>query len=346
MLKLWIACVVAWSCLVAGPASAQEKSKAKANVPNPAGAITTITSFDKDHTVVGWLEIIPFESKIFHNTRMLRVLVPANYASPHNAHRSYPVLYMQDGQNLFDEATSNSGEWHVDETVEHLVGSFKIPPMFVVGIDYAGEERSFEYLPYPNPHSQQPRARDANEVHGNDYVKFLLTEVMPFIEKKYRISRGAANTGIGGSSYGGDISLYTVLRASGHLRPRARREPRAVDWRRPTDQGLREGQSSFRRRCMSASAPARRLISNRAKKSLRAWKSWSRCCVKKAWAQRDSRSWWNRTPSTMREPGRGVFRMRYSSCTGSKSKGNRGFHGEEDSNQSLAVGSWHLAIGI
>jgi predicted alpha/beta superfamily hydrolase len=211
MPRFWIALFVLWCCTISGTAYAQEKSKATA--PNPA-ATTTVTSFDTGHTVVGWVEIIPFESKIFHNTRMLRVLVPANYFSPHNAHRSYPVLYMQDGQNLFDEATSNSGEWHVDETVEHLVGSFKIPPMFVVGIDH-GEKRSSEYLPYPNPHSQETAARDPNEVHGNDYVRFLLTEVMPFIEKKYRVSRGPANTGLGGSSYGGDISLYTVLEHPG-----------------------------------------------------------------------------------------------------------------------------------
>ena len=154
MLRLWIICFVVCSFLTAGVMHAQKKSTH--TTPTATPGMSTITSFDKDHTVVGWLEIIPFESKIFHNTRMLRVLVPANYFSPHNAHRSYPVLYMQDGQNLFDEATSNAGEWHVDETVEHLVGSFKIPPMFVVGIDYAGAERSFEYLPYPNPHSQQP----------------------------------------------------------------------------------------------------------------------------------------------------------------------------------------------
>ena len=213
MPRLCIIRFVACSCLFAGLMQAQQKSSGKA--PNVTPGTSTITSFDKDHTVVGWVEIIPFESKIFHNTRMLRVLVPANYFSPHNARRSYPVLYMQDGQNLFDEATSNTGEWHVDETVEHLVGSFKIPPMFVVGIDYAGAERSFEYLPYPNPHSQQPRAREANEVHGKEYVRFLLTEVMPFIEKKYRVARGAANTGLGGSSYGGDISLYTVLEHPG-----------------------------------------------------------------------------------------------------------------------------------
>jgi len=177
----------------------------------PEPGVTTITSFDQDHTVIGWLEIVPFESKIFHNKRMLRVLVPANYFSPHNAHRSYPVLYLQDGQNLFDEKTSSQGEWHVDETVEHLVGAFKIPPMFVVGIDNAGDKRSSEYLPYPDPLNPTDGVADEAGVHGKEYLTFLTTEVMPFIEKRYRISRGAMNTGIGGSSYGADAALYVAL---------------------------------------------------------------------------------------------------------------------------------------
>jgi predicted alpha/beta superfamily hydrolase len=200
-----------WCFLIAGAMRAQEKSKASSTEAAPS----TITSFDAGHTVVGWVDIIPFESEIFHNTRMLRLLVPANYFSPHNAHRTYPVLYLQDGQNLFDEATSPSGEWHVDEAVEHLVGSFQIPPMFVVGVDNAGDKRSSEYLPYPNSRSQDPGARDEKELHGKDYVKFLLTEVMPFVEKKYRVSRGAANTGLGGFSYGADIALYTVIEHPG-----------------------------------------------------------------------------------------------------------------------------------
>jgi predicted alpha/beta superfamily hydrolase len=193
-----------------------QEAKPKAKAKYPPGytpGVTTITSFDKDHTVVGWLEIVPFESKIFHNTRMLRVLVPANYFSPHNAHRSYPVLYMQDGQNLFDEATSYKGEWHVDETVEHLVGGFKIPPMFVVGIDNAGDKRAAEYLPYPDP--MNDKASEEKDIHGKEYARFLTTEVMPFIEKRYRISRGAMNTGVGGSSYGGDAALYTALKYPG-----------------------------------------------------------------------------------------------------------------------------------
>jgi predicted alpha/beta superfamily hydrolase len=206
--------------IVAAPLGAQDgaKSKTKAKTKTPAGYIpnvTTITSFDKDHTVIGWLEIFPFESKIFHNTRMLRVLVPANYFSPHNAHRSYPVLYLQDGQNLFDDVTSEHGEWHVDETVEHLVGGFKIPPMFVVGIDNAGDKRSSEYLPYPDALNSKENVTEEKSVRGKEYARFLLTEVMPFIEKKYRVAHGAANTGLGGSSYGGDTTLYTVLQNPG-----------------------------------------------------------------------------------------------------------------------------------
>ena len=195
-------------------AAQQKKSKPK-NTLTATPPVTTITSFDKDHTVIGWLEIIPFDSKIYHATRILRVLVPANYFSPHNVHRSYPVLYMQDGQNLFDKVTSNSGEWQMDETVEHLVGGFRIPPMFVVGIDNGGETRSSEYLPYPDPHNDKDNVADEKDVHGKEYARFVVTEVMPLIEKRYRIARGAMNAGLGGSSYGGDIALYTALQYPG-----------------------------------------------------------------------------------------------------------------------------------
>lgn len=216
MSRLWIAMPLASFLIGAALLTAQSaKPKSKAQSPTSTPSVTTITSFDKDHTVIGWLEIVPFESKIFHNTRMLRVLVPANYFSPHNAHRSYPVLYLQDGQDLFDEATSSKGEWHVDEAVEHLVGGFKIPPMFVVGIDNAGDARSSEYLPYPDPLNDKDGTADEKNLQGKEYARFLTTEVIPFIEKRYRIARGAMNTGLGGSSYGGDIALYTALEYPG-----------------------------------------------------------------------------------------------------------------------------------
>jgi predicted alpha/beta superfamily hydrolase len=211
MSRLGIAALIFLLLIGAAALTAQQKKPKAKNDPN----VTTITSFDKDHTVIGWLEIVPFDSKIYHETRTLRILVPANYFSPHNTHRSYPVLYMQDGQNLFDQATSYAGEWHMDESVEHLVGGFKIPPMFVVGIDNGGDKRSPEYLPYPDQHNDQDGASDEKSVHGKDYARFVVTEVMPFIEKRYRVSAGAMNTGIGGSSYGAVIALYTALQYPG-----------------------------------------------------------------------------------------------------------------------------------
>ncbi len=220
MLRLGILSLALY-LLISSSLAAQQPHKPKPkSLPGQEPGITTITSFDKDHSVIGWLEIVPLESKIYHSTRMLRVLVPANYFSPHNRRRSYPVLYMQDGQNLFDDATSHSGEWHVDETVEHLVGAFSIPPMFVVGIDNGGEKRSSEYLPYPDARNSHDNVSDEKDVHGKEYARFVMTEVKPFIEKRYRISRGAMNTGIGGSSYGAVIALYTALQyptTFGHL---------------------------------------------------------------------------------------------------------------------------------
>lgn len=199
--------------ILCSASAALAQAKPSANAPK---GTQVITSFDQDHNVVGWLETFPFESKILHDTRLIRVLVPANYLSPHNAHRSYPVLYMQDGQNLFDDATAAHGEWQMDDTVEHLVGSFRIPPMFVVGIDNAGENRAAEYLPYRDPQNKDDKnAADEKKVEGKEYARFLITELMPFIEKHYRTSHGTLNTGIGGSSYAADAALYTALNYPG-----------------------------------------------------------------------------------------------------------------------------------
>src|SRR5437868_3178059 len=104
-------------------------------------------------TVVGDLEVVPFESKVFSNTRNLRILLPRGYHLAMYGTRHYPVLYLNDGQNLFDLCTSmfNHEEWQVDETVAALTAAGDIPPMIVVGIDNAGRRgRAHEYLPYPD----------------------------------------------------------------------------------------------------------------------------------------------------------------------------------------------------
>jgi predicted alpha/beta superfamily hydrolase len=168
----------------------------------------------KEHSVLGELEIVTFNSKIFRNIRNLRVWLPGNYFAPVNRNKHYPVLYMQDGQNLFDEATAFNHEWRVDETIEFLTGSMRIGPMIVVGID-STPRRANEYLPYPDPDNTELGKPASQDIHGKEYADFVIKEVMPFIQKKYRVALGPANTGLGGSSYGGAVTLATVLEHPG-----------------------------------------------------------------------------------------------------------------------------------
>ena len=153
----------------------------------------------------GELRIHEFASRIFRNMRMLRVWVPAGYDAPGND-RKYPVQYLNDGQNLFDRETAYGGvEWEVDETCDRMMAEGKIPPLIVVGIDNAQKERIREYLPFRslNPPVMRPA--------GRRYPDFLTKEVMPFVCARYRIARGAENTGLGGSSMGALIALYTAM---------------------------------------------------------------------------------------------------------------------------------------
>jgi predicted alpha/beta superfamily hydrolase len=157
-------------------------------------------------SVVGDLRLHEFPSRVYRNTRMLRVWLPPDYDAPENVTRHYPVFYLNDGQNLFDRATAFAGvEWQVDETADQLIREGKIAPLVIVGIDNTGSDRIKEFLPYRsfNPPVLRPQ--------GKRYPEFLINEVMPFVEERYRIARGEENTGLGGSSLGGLISLYAVL---------------------------------------------------------------------------------------------------------------------------------------
>jgi len=193
--------------------SAKPKEQPKFYQPEGPDPTQTIAH---EHSVTDMLDVVPFTSKIFHNTRMLRVFLPGNYFSPHNRTRRYPALFLQDGQNVFDKATSSTGkEWEADETVDHLVSQFKIHPMFIIGIDNAGEQRTSEYLSYPDSHNPQFQSSTPPELEGTKYAEFLIKEVMPFLQKRYRIATGAENTGIGGSDYGAIVSLTTALHHPG-----------------------------------------------------------------------------------------------------------------------------------
>jgi predicted alpha/beta superfamily hydrolase len=153
----------------------------------------------------GDLRLHEFRSRIFGNTRYVRVWLPPGYDDPANSQRRYPVFYLNDGQNLFEASASFTGvEWAVDETADRLICENVVPPMIIVGLDNAGKDRLREYMPHRSLHPRMFR------VQGSRYPSFLFKEVMPFIATNYRAATGPENTGLGGSSLGALISLYTV----------------------------------------------------------------------------------------------------------------------------------------
>jgi enterochelin esterase-like enzyme len=174
---------------------------------NGAGAVSEMI---RAGGATGDLRLHEFRSRIFKNTRFLRVWLPPGYDDAENANRRYPVLYLNDGQNLFESSTAFAGvEWGVDETADRLIREGVVPPMMIVGIDNTGKDRVREYMPHPTMHPMMLR------VKGRYYPDFLMKEVMPFVQRTYRAATGPENTGLGGSSLGGLIALYTAIARPG-----------------------------------------------------------------------------------------------------------------------------------
>jgi predicted alpha/beta superfamily hydrolase len=153
----------------------------------------------------GTLERPPlFHSAILANSRQLIVYLPPGYAV--DVQRRYPVLYMQDGQNLFDGRTSYvpGQHWHLNETADNLIREGAIEPLIIVGIYHAGEHRIREYTPTTDPNFK---------VGGQAslYGRMLTEELKPYIDRAYRTKPDREHTGIGGSSLGGLLSLYLGL---------------------------------------------------------------------------------------------------------------------------------------
>ena len=139
---------------------------------------------------------------------MVRVWLPPDYDGW--GETRYPVLYLNDGQNLFEPTTAFAGvHWQVGETASRLIAEEKIVPLIIVGIDNTGKNRAREYTPY---RSIDPRVMGPQ---GKHYPDFLRREVMPLMEKYYSVAKGPENTGLGGSSLGGLIALYTQIAAPG-----------------------------------------------------------------------------------------------------------------------------------
>jgi enterochelin esterase-like enzyme len=143
-----------------------------------------------------------YRSRFLPAERNLIVYVPGIY--DRNPQRRFPVLYLQDGQNLFDPATSFAGvAWRVGETADRLIAEGRIQPLVIVGIYNTGRQRVREYTP--------SRAKKLGGGGANRYGKMLVEEIKPFIQSKYRTLAGPVHTGVGGSSLGGLLAMYLGL---------------------------------------------------------------------------------------------------------------------------------------
>ena len=141
-----------------------------------------------------------FPSKILDNSRQITIYLPPGYE---RGDARYPVLYMQDGQNLFEpgRAFIAGQHWRLDEAADAAISERTARPMIIVGIDHAGVERIDEYTPTYDP-SRQAGGR------AGDYALMLIDELKPAIDARYRT---LPDTGTGGSSLGGLVSLHLGL---------------------------------------------------------------------------------------------------------------------------------------
>lgn len=141
-----------------------------------------------------------FEIPQLNRKRRVWVYVPPGYEK---SNESYPVVYMHDGQNLFDANTSFSGEWSVDETLNKLFNENNLK-LIVVGVDNGGEKRLDEYSPWIH--------KEYGGGEGDAYLEFIVNTLKPHIDKHYRTLLGKHNTAIIGSSMGGLISHYAGMK--------------------------------------------------------------------------------------------------------------------------------------
>ncbi len=131
--------------------------------------------------------------------RRIWIYLPESYAT---SKKKYPVLYMHDGQNVFEDTTSFSGEWGVDEALDTLGKQTK--EMIVVAIDNGGDKRLNEYSPYDMDRY--------GKGEGDQYVDFLVKTLRPYINKNYRTKKCGKHNFVAGSSMGGLISFYAILK--------------------------------------------------------------------------------------------------------------------------------------
>ncbi|MGA2219744.1 MAG: alpha/beta hydrolase-fold protein [Terracidiphilus sp.] len=149
-----------------------------------------------------------FPSHYLPDKRDVIVYLPPGY--DHHPERTYPVLYLQDGQNLFDPRTSfiSGRTWEIREHADAAILAGEVEPLIIVGIYNTGDRRIAEYTP------ERDRNRDwpGGGGEANEYGLLLTRELLPWIATQYRVRTDRESTGLGGSSLGGLVSLYLGLR--------------------------------------------------------------------------------------------------------------------------------------
>ena len=183
-------CIFLCSCLL----HAQELRK---NRCSSAGTAAQVETFE-------------LKSKIFDNTRTIRILLPPGYQ---RSRKRYPVFYINDGFAVFDAKS-----WNAPAIASNLMCRGAIRPLIFVGIDNGATaangseaQRTKEYLPYVDL-AEEP---SVPKPQGSRYPEFLINEVMPAVSSRYRIKSGAEDLALGGASYGGLIALYTLIARPG-----------------------------------------------------------------------------------------------------------------------------------
>jgi predicted alpha/beta superfamily hydrolase len=136
------------------------------------------------------------EAPQLQTAKKIWVYLPQNYAA---TTKKFPVIYMHDAQNLFDENTAYAGEWQIDETLDSLKAQ-----VIVIGIEHGNEKRIDELTPYKN--------EQYGGGNANNYIDFIVSNLKPHIDSTYRTKKGKLNTAIGGSSLGGLVSYYAALK--------------------------------------------------------------------------------------------------------------------------------------
>jgi predicted alpha/beta superfamily hydrolase len=152
------------------------------------------------YNVSAQVSIFTIEAPQLNTTKKIWIYLPASYKT--HPMKKYPVIYMHDAQNLFDAKSAFAGEWEVDETLDRIKAD-----VIIVGIEHGNEKRIDELTPFP--HTKYGGGK------SDDYLSFIVQTLKPHIDRSYRTRTNAKHTGIWGSSLGGLVSYYAVLKYPG-----------------------------------------------------------------------------------------------------------------------------------